>query len=212
MSVNLRYPNITGRSEKEQITQIKSYLHQLVDQMNYALTTIGSGDATAKDASSQTNEVQGGEISYYELKSIIIQEQQKLDTLFDQLSQKMQSDYVSDEELPAAVEEALAQAKASGEFDGEDGHTPEKGVDYFTEEEKAEMVRQVWIASEDDIILRDRSTGTRYELYVSDGNMAMNEVESDVSEDGITLKDRATGIKYDIYVSDGKLTIVEAEE
>ena len=30
--------------------------------------------------------------------------------------------------------------------DGEDGHTPEKGVDYFTEQEKAEMVNEVLAA------------------------------------------------------------------
>lgn len=38
------------------------------------------------------------------------------------------------DKLPEAVEDALAQAKASGEFDGkpgEDGYTPIKGVDYF---------------------------------------------------------------------------------
>lgn len=34
--------------------------------------------------------------------------------------------------LPEAVNEALAQAKASGEFKGEPGKTPEKGKDYFT--------------------------------------------------------------------------------
>lgn len=40
-------------------------------------------------------------------------------------------------ELPTAVDSALAQAKASGEFDGkdgkdgQDGYTPVKGVDYF---------------------------------------------------------------------------------
>lgn len=33
--------------------------------------------------------------------------------------------------LPEAINSALAQAKASGEFDGEDGYTPQKGVDYF---------------------------------------------------------------------------------
>lgn len=33
--------------------------------------------------------------------------------------------------LTTAVNEALAQAKASGEFDGKDGYTPVKGVDYF---------------------------------------------------------------------------------
>lgn len=33
--------------------------------------------------------------------------------------------------LPTAINTALAQAKASGEFDGEDGYTPVKGKDYF---------------------------------------------------------------------------------
>jgi len=42
------------------------------------------------------------------------------------------------EKIPEAVNGAMAQAKAGGEFDGADGHTPVKGVDYYTEEEKAE--------------------------------------------------------------------------
>lgn len=37
MSIPIRYPNITGKTEREQIVQIKSYLHQLVDQLNYVL-------------------------------------------------------------------------------------------------------------------------------------------------------------------------------
>ena len=53
------------------------------------------------------------------------------------------------------IAEALARAAASGEFrgedgrdgrdgeDGEDGKTPVKGVDYFTEVDKAEMVQEV---------------------------------------------------------------------
>ena len=52
-------------------------------------------------------------------------------------------------DLESAVDDALAQAKASGEFDGEDGYTPVKGKDYFdgksltfedlTDEQKAEL-------------------------------------------------------------------------
>lgn len=64
---------------------------------------------------------------------------------------------VSQTELEGAVDNALAQAKASGEFDGddgytpvkgkdyfdgEDGYTPVKGVDYWTEEDKAEIKEQ----------------------------------------------------------------------
>lgn len=46
----------------------------------------------------------------------------------------------SDDGFQEAVNMALAQAKASGEFDGK---APEKGIDYFTNADKAEMVNAV---------------------------------------------------------------------
>lgn len=132
MSVNIRYPNITAGSEREQIAQIKSYLHQLVEQLNIELPNMGGS------VGSSTYEVQGKEVSYYELHSLIIHELQEVDRLFEELSKKMQADYVSDEELPKIVEGALAQAKQSGEFDGStgpqgpQGDPGEKGEDGFS--------------------------------------------------------------------------------
>lgn len=119
MSVNIRYPNITATNEKEQLAQIKSYLHQLVENLNYAMSTIGKSSGTGENTSSEktktastgTVEVQGGEMSYYELRTLIIQDLQKVNDLFDQLYRELEED------------------KANGEF------TPVKGVDYFTEEE-----------------------------------------------------------------------------
>jgi hypothetical protein len=67
-------------------------------------------------------------------------------------------DYLGADELSDAIDTALAQAKASGAFDGEqgiqgepgadgkdgeDGKTPVKGVDYWTEEDLTEMVNDV---------------------------------------------------------------------
>lgn len=53
---------------------------------------------------------------------------------------------ISSDQLIAAVEEALQDAKDSGEFDGADGYTPVKGTDYYTEADKAEMVSLVLTA------------------------------------------------------------------
>lgn len=68
---------------------------------------------------------------------------------------------ISEDELGAAVDMALAEAKASGAFDGapgkqgepgkngapgEPGKTPVKGVDYYTEDDKSEMVAAVLAA------------------------------------------------------------------
>ena len=80
MSVNIRYPNITSSSEREQIAQIKSYLIQLVDQLNYALPLTGR--------SGETYEVQGEQMSYYDLRSLIIQQMQEVQTAVDELSKK----------------------------------------------------------------------------------------------------------------------------
>ncbi len=106
MSVNIRYPNITARTEREQIAQIKSYLHQLVEQLNYALPNLGTGDGSTQSTetkSTSTYEVQGGELSYYELRSLIIQELQEIDTKFDQLSEKLSDD------VDGAVDTALEE-------------------------------------------------------------------------------------------------------
>lgn len=49
------------------------------------------------------------------------------------------SDYITTDQLEDAVEDALAKAKASGEFKGENGYTPVRGTDYWTEADKAEI-------------------------------------------------------------------------
>ena len=61
-----------------------------------------------------------------------------IDTARNDLSGKLDAD-----KLPEAVNTALAQAKASGEFDGAPGYTPVKGTDYFTDADKTEMVNAV---------------------------------------------------------------------
>lgn len=42
-------------------------------------------------------------------------------------------------ELTSAINAALDQAKESGEFDGEDGTSPVRGIDYWTEADKTEI-------------------------------------------------------------------------
>lgn len=46
--MDFRYPNITGKSEKEQLEQMKRFLRQLVDQLNYAFSVIGTEQDTTE--------------------------------------------------------------------------------------------------------------------------------------------------------------------
>lgn len=40
MMDNIRLPNIKGKTEQEQIQEIKNYLFQLVEQLNYVFSQI----------------------------------------------------------------------------------------------------------------------------------------------------------------------------
>ena len=45
MSIDLRFPNITATSAEGQMAQMQSYMHQLVQQLNWALNTIGDAQS-----------------------------------------------------------------------------------------------------------------------------------------------------------------------
>ena len=72
---NFRYPSINGSTEREQIAQIKSFLYQLVDNLNYSFSIIDDGN--------EKNEM----LSNEELRAQLMQEIQKLHSRINQLSQ-----------------------------------------------------------------------------------------------------------------------------
>lgn len=53
--------------------------------------------------------------------------------------EQLSADKLDAGKLPQAVNDALAQAKASGDFTGADGKTPVRGTDYWTEADKTEI-------------------------------------------------------------------------
>lgn len=40
MNIDIRFPSITGATPGEQLAQMKTYIHQLVEQLNWALNTV----------------------------------------------------------------------------------------------------------------------------------------------------------------------------
>lgn len=74
---NLRYPNIQGKTEAEQLIQVKSYLHQLVEELNWALNTVESaqtGNTTPAVVYQQRQPatVQEAEETFNSIKALII--------------------------------------------------------------------------------------------------------------------------------------------
>ena len=76
MSVDIRLPNITGKTEMEQLAQIKSYLYQFAGQLQWALKTVESGGSTniVLQQGPSSTEVKKDEpvANFNQLKSLII--------------------------------------------------------------------------------------------------------------------------------------------
>ena len=76
MSVDIRLPNITGRTEAEQLSQIKSYLYQFAGQLQWALKTVESGGSTnivlQKGSSGTPVQKEEQKANFNQLKALII--------------------------------------------------------------------------------------------------------------------------------------------
>ena len=94
MSVDIRLPNITGKTDAEQLAQIKSYLYQFAGQLQWALKTVESGGSTniVLQQGSSGTPVQKDEqtVNFNQLKALIIKTaevveayEEKLDKIID---------------------------------------------------------------------------------------------------------------------------------
>ena len=61
MTTDFRYPSIKGRSEKEQIAEIRSFLYQLIDSLNYAFSNVAEKDEIVLEVLAAIKNESGGE-------------------------------------------------------------------------------------------------------------------------------------------------------
>ena len=121
MSINIRFPQITGFKAEEQLTQIKSYLHQLVEQLNWAFLTIESGKTAEESAGKQPAMGSLSEETFNELKSLLIQSSNTLNSYYEKINQRLEGYYLKQDVFNAYKEELserfadLAEVYASQE-------------------------------------------------------------------------------------------------
>ena len=104
--IDIRYPNITGENEAVQLKQMKSYLHQLVDQLNM-LTLDGSGGSVATNSTNAPYRTSTGEVTtekdaratFNSIKSLIIKSADIVNAYYDEINYRMSSVYVAESEF-----------------------------------------------------------------------------------------------------------------
>lgn len=99
--MDIRYPNITGVTEAAQLVQLKSYLHQLVDQLNMALKDMGGGAAESyadaiKKAADAAKKNSDPVASFNSVKALIIKSADIVDAYYDEINRRLSSVYVAE--------------------------------------------------------------------------------------------------------------------
>ena len=99
MELKLRYPNITGTNEREQIEQIKRYLFQLVDELQFAdngtLSTSGAITSRQQRRSSESDTVTNAKSLFATLKPLIIKSADIVNAYSEEISKKFEGEYVA---------------------------------------------------------------------------------------------------------------------
>lgn len=111
MGLELRLPNITGTTEREQLAQIKSYLIQLVPQLQWALSTLDTSSAANKVTTHTSQNVviekkeKDAETTFNELKALIIKSADIVDAYYEEINRRLSGLYVAESDFGTFVEE-----------------------------------------------------------------------------------------------------------
>lgn len=105
--IDIRLPNITGKTEVEQLVQVKSYLHQLAEQLNWALNNIESvGVQTNVSASTAVSKAQENSSNddpigtFNSVKGLIIKSADIVNAYYEEINTKLEGVYVAEANFP----------------------------------------------------------------------------------------------------------------
>lgn len=103
MGYDIRLPNITGGNVQEQLAQVKSYLHQTVEQLNFALKSISSdNESTIKKIIASTTQSKTPEEvqkNFNDIKSLIIKSADIVNAYYETISEKLEGEFVAESDF-----------------------------------------------------------------------------------------------------------------
>lgn len=115
--IDIRLPNITATTEKGQLEQIKSYLFQFAQQLDWALNNIDTQatEATKKveATTEQKNAVELAQATFSEVKSLIIKSADIVNAYYEEIRRRLDGEYVAESDFGTYKEETEALLTAN---------------------------------------------------------------------------------------------------
>jgi len=117
--MDLRLPNINATTEAGQLQQIRSYLYQFAEQLQWALNTIETGGSLSGGIVTQSSGAisTGGqtetEKNFNQIKSLIIKSADIVNAYYEQINARLKGQYVAQSDFGTFSEETLLALGAS---------------------------------------------------------------------------------------------------
>jgi hypothetical protein len=103
-------PNINGATEREMLAQIRSYLYQLVPQLQWSLNNLDTASSSSHVTQQIIKETGSGkakespEATFNEIKALIIKSADIVEAYYDEINSRLEGVYVSESDFGTYAE------------------------------------------------------------------------------------------------------------
>ena len=108
MSFDIKLPNISAATDRGKIEQIRSYLYQFAEQLNWALNSIESGGASTLQNGSKPNvqavSEEEAQSTFSSIKSLIIKSADIVNSYYDKINRRLVGQYVAQSDFGTYTE------------------------------------------------------------------------------------------------------------
>lgn len=114
--INIRLPNINATTEKGQLEQIRSYLYQFAEQLNWALENIDTkADSVTQqiEAAGKKDAVEEAHATFSEVKSLIIKSADIVNSYYEEINRRLEGVYVAESDFGTYKEETSVAINAN---------------------------------------------------------------------------------------------------
>lgn len=118
MSVNIRLPNITAQTDAGKLEQMRSYMYQLVDQLNWALGTLDSAQSAQTEQTLVVDESiseEEAQDTFNSIKALIIKSADIVKAYEQTITENFNGKYFADSDFGTYIEETRASIKKNSQ-------------------------------------------------------------------------------------------------
>ena len=124
MNIDIRFPNITAPTAEGQMAQMQSYMHQLVQQLNWALNTIGdaqSGNTSNVVINNSNRDIspQEAENTFNSIKSLIIKSADIVKAYEETMKTEYNGEYIAVSDFGTYMEETNRTIEENSNYTNE---------------------------------------------------------------------------------------------